>query len=136
MKKTIFIFFLWLANITLLAHAAIPHHHHLSEPTAMCTAQHEHPDATHPDGETKGNVSFEACLISHIYTKADNNKPDIQSPDARFQPAICLLFLCPDCSIDQISVSSRRRFLPKPYLPFSSTEFIAQSAGLRAPPVC
>jgi hypothetical protein len=136
MKKAVSIFFLLLANITLLAHAAIPHHHHLSEPTAMCTAQHEHPDATHPNGETQENAGVEACSISLVYTQTNHTKPVIQSLAAKFQPAVCLLFLCPDCSITQILAFSGRPLRPKPYLSFSSTEFIAQSTGLRAPPAC
>ncbi|MDR0541014.1 MAG: hypothetical protein LBH19_02250 [Dysgonamonadaceae bacterium] len=136
MKKAIFLSFLLLADIALLAHAVIPHHHHHWEPAAMCTDRHEHQDAAHRDGDTKENNRFEDCLVSHIYAKVDNNKQTFRSFEVQLQPVVCLLFLCPDCAITQIIALAGLPFRLKPYIPFLPAEFIVRSIGLRAPPVC
>ncbi|MDR1526101.1 MAG: hypothetical protein LBS46_00325 [Dysgonamonadaceae bacterium] len=138
MKRAVFISFLLLAHIALLAHAVIPHHHHPEMPATMCTVHHHHEpnDAMHPCGDTDENSAWKDCQLSTIYAKVDHHKQVSPSLDAKFQPVVCLLFLCPDCSITKRIALSGLPFRLKPYIPFPSTEFIARSIGLRAPPVC
>ncbi|MDR2682918.1 MAG: hypothetical protein LBB64_03495 [Dysgonamonadaceae bacterium] len=137
MRKAVFLSFLWLANVALLAHAVIPHHHHSSAPAAVCMAHHiEHSGATHAGDDADENGDWADCMLSFFYAKTDPSQTVTPSPDTPFQPVVCLLFLCPDCAITQITALAGLPFRLKPYIPFASTEFIARSIGLRAPPVC
>lgn len=139
MKRTIAFIFILLANISLLAHAAIPHHHHTS--VGICfhsthctdckdTDKHSH-DANHQhdDGDAK-----EACMLNEMYARFDN-KPIVDSNlgDETQYPVILLFSAIPSTPITD---PGGLPFRQKPYLLSFYTDPVPLPFGLRAPPVC
>ena len=123
-KKAISLSFLLLVSIVILAHAVIPHHHHRGISFIL--------EATYPEHDDLN----ENCLLSNIYVKKSNNKQTFQLYDSDYDPFPCILTLFLDNSTYQIKNNVSLLFRQKPYLHSNHTEFIARSAGLRAPPVC
>ena len=139
MKKMVCLTALWIANILLLAHAAIPHHYHKN--TGTCFAfhcrdskeAHQHEHHEHHTHQHEGNPSSDRCSIDDVYTTAQKN----------IKTACCSHIEC-DCGqvllpliLDYLSVTdfgSKVLFKPKPYFVSYYTEYITQSLGLRAPP--
>ena len=137
MKRVISISFLLLANVIILAHAVIPHHHHDGLIFLLTAAHQEHDDH---DGEQDHTCNYppchdgaEECLSSTLFVKLDQNKQLFQQ-DFEILPCVFSLFL--DYSIPQIVDNVGLPFRQKPYLIFYHTEYISQSLGLRAPPIC
>ena len=140
MKRAIALSFLLLANIALLVHAVIPHHHH-NELTVCffattCTDSakaHKHTHGSdcqhHHDGS-----GMEECPLKKMFVRFENNKlfddlrldNDIQYP---------VLFLFPIHPIVEITGLKDLPFRQNPYLLSCYTDYIAPSLGLRAPPV-
>ena len=136
MKRAIAISFLMLATITIVAHAVIPHHHHAQIPVAFATAHHhdthEH-DSTHNcDCNTHEHCNFEDCLLFNTIVRANNETQIKQFTD--FAYAALPLFSV--YSTPDIDNAFGLPFRQKPYLISYLTEYISQSLGLRAPPVC
>jgi len=124
-KKAISLFILLFVNVMILAHAAIPHHHH--EATSVfftvycedCSDEHEH----------------------HTLTDTAYN-----TPSGKYTKHICCSYTNCDCKqnlnnlvanvlITQNFVDNTIiHFQQKPYFFPFYTEFVVQSLGLRAPP--
>jgi hypothetical protein len=136
-KKTAFIFLL-LANMVLLAHAVIPHHHHADVPTEVavnCNNQEEHShhenlpicNDDHEHGETTACEFTEGILTPNIH-----NRLNVPSEQVSFDILFFTLFVsnystiisCIDFPIEEIGS-----------IPLHS-RFLISSQGLRAPPVC
>ena len=141
MKKAITFSFLLLANIVLLVHVSIPHHHHdkaavcfLATHCADSEETHKHaPDSgcqQHDDGNT-----IEECPLKAVYVRLENNKLLVDlSLENDFQyPVLFLLSINP---IDKMVDLKGLPFRQNPYLLPCYTDHISQSLGLRAPPVC
>ena len=72
MKRSVSIMFLLLANVFLLAHAVVPHHHHDSMPVAVLDmhGHHHNHDSHHQDHDSHHHDAShhhdgpETCLIS------------------------------------------------------------------------
>lgn len=141
--------FILLANMVMLAHSLVPHHHHNGNPVAICVNYHEHNNATdkhrhhadtlpreqsaNPDRHCNG--IFEDCALSSILVKIGNDKQALQCIDFEFDPSPCL----PVFSINPITKTTDLEGLPfrqHPYILQCYTDFVTQSLGLRAPPVC
>ena len=140
LKKAISLFFLLLANVIILVHIAIPHIHHSN--TVVCfgvTHCEEHDEAhshshdtgchTHDDGE-----GLEECPLKEQYVRfenitslADYGLHNVQYP---------VLFLFAINLVVEITDLEGLPFRQNPYVPLFYSEFISQSIGLRAPPVC
>jgi len=141
MKKAIALFILLLANITILVHAFVPHHHHENIP--FCISSHcvdsniAHDSSTSCDPhQHEGNSSSGDCLIDNIYTRATNDRQVLDSGDNDYTqlPHFLLLF-CSDCFI-KLSNTEAKKIELTPYLSSYHTTFVTRSLGLRAPPVC
>ncbi|WP_313380484.1 DUF6769 family protein [Proteiniphilum saccharofermentans] len=149
MKKAVAISFLLLANMIVLVHAVIPHHHHNQLPVSFDIVQHEHGDATHehfphnhdtqhpvPHGDNShGHKVFEECILNQAYLKIGNDKQVAQLHNLDFTLLSCLLTPFSD-SLTAVAGLEGLPFRQNPYLLSYHTEFISQSLGLRAPPVC
>lgn len=141
MKKVIALSILLLANIVLLAHAFVPHHHHENIP--FCIGLHcidsnlAHDSSSDCDPNNhKGNDSSGDCLIDNVYTRITNDRQVVDSSDNDYiQLPHFLLLFCSDCCI-RISNTEGRQIELKPYLYSYHTLFLTRSLGLRAPPVC
>ena len=134
LKRATSLSFLLLANMLLLAHLVISHHHH--EKTGMCFLRHcqdsneahhhEHQDAQAHQHE--GNAASDKCSLDNAYAPANNHK----------KIACCLPLVKCDyeqaiaycCLVGNIVVA----FKHQPLLPQFYSEFIVRSLGLRAPP--
>ena len=143
MRRVIAISFLVLANIIILAHAVVYHHHYI--PVAWTDIHHEHdcnlPDHYHDDTQPIGHCNdsnclgdVEDCLLTAIYVKLNNNRRSIQLLDFDLFPYS--LFSFSNYSISQVEDDTNLPFRQKPYLISYLTEYISQSHGLRAPPIC
>ena len=146
MKKAIGIGLLLLANLVLLVHAVIPHHHHNPLFNSCIISFHQH-DAVHHcqhlqskattsenDENTHRNLSLEDCLLDNVYIRFVNDNHSIQGNESNidFQP----LFLLSDNSIRIESDFTPLPFRQKPHSESLYTSHITQSKGLRAPPFC
>ena len=141
MKKTGAISFLLIANLILLAHAFIPHHHQDNIPSCALEI------ISHDDFELYGHDSSSCTHHKHAQTRESSHDLDyLSSIPLRLEKerrAVCghlhtMLDHCPvlistlfepfipqECALPQ-------RYKP----PVSShhTVFVAQSLGLRGPP--
>ena len=65
MKRSVSIIFLLLANVFLLAHAVVPHHHHDNMPVAVLDLHgHHHDNDSHHHDASQHHDGPETCLIS------------------------------------------------------------------------
>ena len=128
-KKATAIFFILLANIFILAHGVIPHHHHDGIPVAA--THHEHdgsvPDHRHTDD------AHEVWLSTKVNARLGNEKQICRSFVCGFDLLSCLPALFSDYSTFSIQ-DDAVPFRHPPYIQLQHTESIARSIGLRAPP--
>ncbi|MDR2917252.1 MAG: hypothetical protein LBV74_20860 [Tannerella sp.] len=145
MKRTIAISFLLLANIIILAHVVIPHHHHNGMPVAFCkislsddNSEYTHSFHSHSDGENDHSHESDAnCTLCQLYIRADlNNSPSsLTSALANFHidiPTFCLDI----SSLTDIQGFESLPFRHKPHIISYHSHYIVHSLGLRAPPIC
>jgi len=150
-KKAIALSFLLLANIIILAHAAVPHYHHNQIPVALNVFHHEHNDATHghhhhhhPDDtapvehneNAHSHAQIEDCLLEKTFTRIGSDRQSLQTLDWDFSQFPCLFSILTSNSIPEIYDDIGLAFSQKPYTLSHHTNYITQSLGLRAPPVC
>ena len=120
-KKVISISFLLLANIALLAHSAVFHHHD----TPLSTDCHDHEHAN------KCCV-FENCFLVLPFTKANDftyKKPAFHNP-------VLIKHILPVIQVTQIPDTTNLPFRQNPSTPLYCSDFVSQSKRLRAPPTC
>ncbi|NPD47063.1 MULTISPECIES: DUF6769 family protein [unclassified Lentimicrobium] len=140
MKKSLAIVLLLLANITLLVHAAIPHHYHEGDFCYIstscedeCDSHENHNHQKHEHHEENGNMQ---CELNSIVIIPNNINP-------RQEVAILELNHLP---LANFSLTSQLNNLPETYfnqrdlksqIPLKLSLyhiFINYSAGLRGPP--
>ena len=121
-KKAIALTFLMLVGVVIMAHAVIPHHHHNGISFISGAAQPEHDD------------EYENCLLLKVYARLSNDKQTFRLHDFDFDLLPCVLNFSSDVIRPQTIDAPCLTFGQKPYLHSNHTEFIARSAGLRAPP--
>lgn len=138
-NKTAFIFLLF-ANIILLAHAVVPHHHHKETPVSVsieCShdEEHNHHDKLlFCDGNHEQNDNIPCNLtigilsenIQHRINSFSKNTP---SSDVLFYSLLVLNY----CTFSD-------KIVPRPINLAENTplysRLLVSSLGLRAPPVC
>ncbi len=143
MKKGAAIFFILLANIIILAHAVVPHHH-LPHQTFLITSQcAENKDGHHlpisdidhnHDNDNKSDN--EHCLLNQVIVLPTNTVRQICGcdfhtdlhPDFGGFHAI-LIFFKFECVAPAVTVNSR-----SPLLTFTYVSYASSVLGLRAPP--
>ncbi len=139
---------MFLANMVLLAHVFIPHHHLFSEP---CSISYHQSDATHHcrhldskanfsenDRNAHRELGLKDCLLDNIYIRFVNDSHTLHSggDDVEGDSPFSVLYLPADYSNRIEPESTPLPFLRKPHLISLYTSHIAQSKGLRAPPSC
>ena len=146
MKRRIAIFFVLLANIILLAHAAIPHHHfpytaifiaqdvdvehvhdHDHDPSAFNFNHHHHNDKD----------DYDHCLLNKVISITKNNAKSAVNSDIDFDFGYNFedfQAIVPDFSFDWdipiITINLKPHLFSSSYISYS-----ASVLGLRAPPV-
>ena len=149
MKRALSLSCLLLANIILLAHAALPHHHHETISICFCdtthcdnnkeTCTHEHhgTETAHHE-HTNYPSSDKCCIIDTIYTPAQNN---IKTSCHQHEKCDCgkmtvYALVSNNLYTSDFVGDTIFHFRQNPYVPLFYSEFISQSIGLRAPPAC
>jgi hypothetical protein len=136
-KKAISLSFVLLANLVMLAHAAVPHHYH--EGTGVCVLlhcrdsneAHKHEEHHSHNHEHEGNVLSDECFLGILSFVKNENNGCCSYTDCDCEQILCTLIL------DRINVSDFDKKIPplhKPYTISYHTEYASQSLGLRAPP--
>lgn len=136
MAKRIYIVLIFLANLLLLVHTVVPHHHHLGVPHFVLFETHFHDSkdndccCKHGDGKT---CVFEQN-IDAIYEQSDENcscaSCVLHHPEMFLQIAVYAVFIY-DFSLVRKTVT----FLEPPYLISYYCDYAGSGLGLRAPPV-
>lgn len=147
MKKAVGFLFILLANIVLLAHTVIPHHHNRNDVDSCNLWHHKlagdagkcchfHTPQTDPGKENEPPVlSFEECLLDRIYIRFANHSHTLEPTDS--DPGLALfLFYLPGRLVAIQPVDRPLPFRQKPYPQSCYSHSVARSAGRRAPPFC
>jgi hypothetical protein len=106
------------------------HHHDSQISVVLCAENQEH--HCHDTENTNNCCAIENCFLNNLFTKADDFK--IIKPILNNFDIITNDF--PVYLISQITDLNGLPFRQKPYIFLFYTDFVSQSAGLRAPPVC
>lgn len=148
MRKAISITFILLANLVILAHVVIPHHH-AEQGFASCDLwHHNHTDDSGSCVHFTETVSrtnncdshkclnIEDCLLEEIYIRFANHGHVHQITDSGSGHPLLLLYFSSGNNVQIEPGNNLKPFLRKPYLEsFYALDF-TQSKGLRAPPFC
>ena len=148
-RKAIALSFLFLANTMILVHAVIPHHHH-DGLTFMLTGVHQRHDCNSHndhhncnDAQSGKNCNYplcdgniEDCALATIYVRFGNDRPSSQLHDFDFELLPCIFILFFEDFEHPIADDVGLPFRQNPLVPSQYPEYISQSLGLRAPPVC
>lgn len=140
MKKAISIFFILLANVAILAHAVVPHHHHNKVFAAIVNVldgevhdalNHTHDDA-HPHETNPEECAINETLVAAAFRMQKDNCLDSGTFDfdCHFD-----LFVT-DITTAVPEPTGSLPFIPKPYVAGGHLDHIARAIGLRAPPAC
>ena len=144
MKKTIAISFLLLANIILLAHAAIPHHDHENGMICFFDADSKDHDATHchADCDTQTQQdntcsdSTRCCIIDFVFDPTNNKA---KSCCQYYTQCDCLhmsyILASKISDIQDFTNDTLFLFLYTPFIDACHSDYISQSLGLRGPPL-
>ena len=153
MKKTIGIPLLLLANIIILAHAIVPHHHHNGIVFSICIFLSDNEDleynhahsqpCTHyychnSENHEHDEVFSDNCLLNDLYLPTNNDKQLLSSDDTdviNYSDYFLLFDVVPN-QIIEIQDYGNLPFRQKPYLTSSYDYYVTHSLGMRAPPVC
>lgn len=146
MKKTTGILFLLLANLALLAHTVIPHHHPDAHQLSICdlvpaedanNSQYAHHDM---DGQDHGaNGLGDDCILNGLYIRVASGHHSSSGEDhpSYDDTADGYPFVCAIVNLSAVrGEEDGRPFRHRPFLHSCYTRYIAASSGLRAPPVC
>lgn len=144
MKRTLSILMLLMANVLILAHAVIPHHHHDKVAVAI---EHfwEEGDAHHHshDGEAHHHDGPEDCFLTEALEEALVKDAFSEIEPLLIAPQLPLLQLFNWEAIVSDAAPAvealqylRHPFRQKPYLTNVYLAFVANQLGFRAPPFC
>jgi len=128
MRKKVAICFLLLANIVLLAHAVLPHHHH--NDGSVCFFVNSCNKDVSGDNENHHNRCDDCSLINNVFINQQQGQDHI-----KYEPAShTVLFIIPDNHIDFKQLTSFS-FEHIPFLTSFFSSAVLRTCGLRAPPV-
>ena len=144
-KKAVCCTVLWLANTLLLLHAAVPHHHHgdtvICFLNSHCKESHEvhnhEQHAPYNDEHSETPCSAKCCSIDNIYMSEGNSTKNVCRSHINCDCGQVIYALIPcilNTSVFSDDIVSHSQ--QKPDIPLFYTDFVSQSVGLRAPPVC
>lgn len=138
-KRKIYIVFVALAILFLMAHIVIPHHHHSGQICVATMHMADHEDCgnnSNHNSNKPGTDPVESCvlkqiLIPHVKSQQDNItlkisvNPDFHGPFTAMLSA--------SITAEALQKDSSNRFVPDYILRISS--FICPTNALRAPPL-
>ena len=147
MKKSLSLFFIFLANIVILAHSAVPHHHEDVSIESCKISLHKklsdnnkcpHNDTFKLSAEGKESgahgLTFEECQLEYLFIRQgdiDNNPTTITQTlnleSEVFIPINILRYIFPTAQ------SKEETYTTYVHIPYKS--FVTQTIALRAPPI-
>ena len=143
MKRAIYIFFILLADMTILAHTVIPHHHHYRNNmliTEIDLFDRSSFDLFHRHCNYPNSKDTEECPISDtIATVTPQSLKEERFDSDFFKPIEGNSLLCivsENCSVFECTHTQSVPCLFKPYLEKSLLNEDFCTSALRAPPVC
>jgi cell division protein FtsL len=130
------------ATIILLAHTAIPHHHHINQVCLVAehcqneSDSHEHENGS-PLHEHDGTNDYENCILKQLVAITSYHaRPNIKLWDIELDHTVFIGIIA--YLVDNDSDTNNAHTNSTSILPFSSSIYsyiISYSLGLRAPPV-
>jgi hypothetical protein len=138
-KKTAFLFLL-VANLVLLVHAVIPHHHHSLEiciTDSNCQDACENHEHSNSNCDHTGNETDDCCVLNQLILLPGNNMRqetnctigDDFNPPFDSTP---IILSYTDFNVGPKNIKAK---VPIPVIQSAYTQFVVLSSGLRAPPV-
>ncbi len=146
MKRSASLFFIFIANIVILVHSAIPHHHEDNLIDSCTIHLHNnlsannkcpHNDTLKIQQNSTGNsqgLSFEECQMEDLYIRISNEENNLLTKELNL-----------DITIQFIPICILKLILPIPpeyiedifaeYIPPIYKSLISHYIGLRAPPI-
>ncbi|SFU28625.1 hypothetical protein SAMN05216364_1002126 [Porphyromonadaceae bacterium KHP3R9] len=141
MKRAVGIGMLLVANMILLVHAFIPHHHHHLCSDSFTEFYHWNDPPRHcchtDNKDEHHELSLVDCLLDNIVylpsfqENVSGDDPADQERDTDF-PTLCLTAVTSDCGEPLYGLPFRRKPQADPLF----TNHNARIRGLRAPPAC
>lgn len=143
-KRTIASFFLFFAGIVLLAHTVVPHHHNelttivyfFNLPESHCnhssTNQCDTDNCELPDGDCQ--ETGKNCTDANIILKGgEDTREELKAATNEIIPLLLLFSGTENCvaQIEHTNYDFNISIVPPSY-----TDYLPDSQGLRAPPVC
>ncbi|NLC86871.1 MAG: hypothetical protein GX680_07985 [Bacteroidales bacterium] len=137
-KRTVVSFFLFLAGIVLLAHTFLPHHHHDHISIVYFSGNISHDNCCNTSNceiaDNDCQDSNKDCMDANIMLRAgDDTREELIAATNDLIPL--LLFLSAD-NTDASIENTTRHSIYKTYSLPCYLDYLTDSQGLRAPPVC
>lgn len=143
MKRAIYIFFILLADMTILAHTVIPHHHHYRNNmlvTEIDLFNGNAFDLFHRHCNYPQDKDTEECPISDTIASVTPQSPKEERFDPDFFKPIegnsLLCIVLGNSSVFEFTHAQSIPYLFKPYLERCPLDDASHTSALRAPPVC
>ncbi len=145
MKRKISLFFVILANLVILAHSAVQHHHESDLFESCSISAHKklsknnqcpHNDTLkikHNQTDHTHGLTFEECLLEDLYIRAADNDHNQLTQDLNLNSII--LYLPNSLLTHLFPEQVHRKDIYISYIPSQYHSFISQAYGLRAPPI-
>jgi len=134
LKRETAIILILLATVILLAHAFVPHHHHMSQICLELFNDHQH-DESRNHHENESNTDLAYCISIQTYLKPSENTKQIVT--CKINDFKVIKF---ETSIKSVISDQNKDFLKdviftkiSPLITTSYSYFIKTSLGLRAP---
>ena len=136
-RKTICFTVLWLANICLLVHIILPHHHHGETEICFSDSCCKDSEEAHNHEHNDTPYSGKCCTIDNVYFSTDNDTKITCYAQTNNSCGQLLFALIPSIlnTCDFIE-NTEIHFRQNPHVLIFYSDFISQSNGLRAPPAC
>ncbi len=138
-KRLVALIFLLVANLLLLAHAAIPHHLHLEQ---ICFSSHCHSDCNDPEhhhpfpGQQEGDPEEDCCSVKQIAALPSlPGKQECKCAVGDIHPHLHLAVAIVFTDSELLPLLDERPLLCLPDLPDCWSGTFLLASGLRAPPV-
>ena len=142
MKRVLSIFFLLLANIAILVHAVVPHHHHnkvfaaivdILDEDAQHALNHSHRQDSHHHDSGSEECAINETLVAVAFRLQKDNGVAPESFDVDSHLDLFVTDITATAVPEPVGGLS---FVLKPYLAGDYIDHISRSLGLRAPPAC
>jgi len=140
-KRVISLSILLLANVIMLAQPVVRYiqNYNNQAPVVACSTNQKRNCSKHTEQQSCSNTTHEKkgcdtekCLLRNLFSQENS----IKLPKPIFNDFDFTISDILACRITPITDLTGLPFRQKPYIPLFYADFVSQSIGLRAPPVC